>query len=337
MKKGIFSVLHYLLPMKNILSMHCSANVDLEYKNPCLFFGLSGTGKTTLSTDPNRLLIGDDEHGWSENGLFNFEGGCYAKAIRLSKDDEPDIYNAIRHGALLENVVYDPDTHKVDFDNASKTENTRVSYPISHIENSLSYKGLPSTSGHPKNIIFLTCDAFGVLPPVAKLDEEQAMYHFISGYTAKVAGTERGITEPVATFSPCFGGPFLTLHPLRYAELLKSKMTTYGSEVFLVNTGWVGGSPSSGANRISIKDTRTIIDSILNKTINKSNFNKDDVFGLMIPEKLNGIEDHILNPINAWNDKDEFHLESKKLSDLFKENFIKYGNEVEHLKSGGPF
>ena len=337
MKKGVFSILHYLLPMKNILSMHCSANVDLENKNACLFFGLSGTGKTTLSTDPNRLLIGDDEHGWSENGLFNFEGGCYAKVIRLSKNDEPDIYNAIRHGSLLENVVYDENTHKVDFDDASKTENTRVSYPISHIENSLSFKGLPSTSGHPKNIIFLTCDAFGVLPPVAKLDEEQAMYHFISGYTAKVAGTERGITEPVATFSPCFGGPFLTLHPLRYAELLKSKMATYGSEVFLVNTGWVGGSPPSGASRISIKNTRTIIDSILNKSINKSNFNKDDVFGLMIPDKLNGIDDQILNPINAWNDKKEFHLESKKLSDLFKENFIKYGNEVEHLKLGGPF
>ena len=337
MKKGIFSVLHYLLPMQNILSMHCSANVDLQNKNACLFFGLSGTGKTTLSTDPNRLLIGDDEHGWSENGLFNFEGGCYAKAIRLSKDDEPDIYNAIKHGALLENVVYDENTHRVDFDDASKTENTRVSYPISHIENSLSFKGLPSTSGHPKNIIFLTCDAFGVLPPVAKLDETQAMYHFISGYTAKVAGTERGITEPVATFSPCFGGPFLTLHPLRYAELLKSKMATYDSEVFLVNTGWVGGSPSSGASRISIKDTRTIIDSILNKSINKSNFNKDDVFGLMIPDKLNGIEDHILNPINAWNDNEEFHLESKKLSDLFKENFTKYGDEVEHLKVGGPF
>ena len=337
MKKGIFSVLHYLLPMQNILSMHCSANVDLQNKNACLFFGLSGTGKTTLSTDPNRLLIGDDEHGWSENGLFNFEGGCYAKAIRLSKDDEPDIYNAIKHGALLENVVYDENTNRVDFDDASKTENTRVSYPISHIENSLSFKGLPSTSGHPKNIIFLTCDAFGVLPPVAKLDETQAMYHFISGYTAKVAGTERGITEPVATFSPCFGGPFLTLHPLRYAELLKSKMATYDSEVFLVNTGWVGGSPSSGASRISIKDTRTIIDSILNKSINKSNFNKDDVFGLMIPDKLNGIEDHILNPINAWNDNEEFHLESKKLSDLFKENFTKYGNEVEHLKAGGPF
>ena len=337
MKKGIFSVLHYLLPMKNILSMHCSANVDLQNKNACLFFGLSGTGKTTLSTDPNRLLIGDDEHGWSENGLFNFEGGCYAKAIRLNKHDEPDIYNAIRHGALLENVVYDENTHKVDFDDASKTENTRVSYPISHIENSLSFKGLPSTSGHPRNIIFLTCDAFGVLPPVAKLDQEQAMYHFISGYTAKVAGTERGITEPVATFSPCFGGPFLTLHPLRYAELLKSKITSYGSEVFLVNTGWVGGSPSSGASRISIKDTRTIIDSILNKSINKSNFNKDDIFGLLIPNKLNGIEDHILNPINAWKNKEEFHLESKKLSDLFKENFIKYGNEVEHLKVGGPF
>ena len=335
MKKGIFSVLHYLLPLKNILSMHCSANVDLENKNACLFFGLSGTGKTTLSTDPNRQLIGDDEHGWSDSGLFNFEGGCYAKVIRLSKDDEPDIYNAIRHGALLENVVFD-DKNQIDFEDGSKTENTRVSYPIHHIENSLSYQGLRSKSGHPKNIIFLTCDAFGVLPPVARLNAEQAMYHFISGYTAKVAGTERGITEPVATFSPCFGGPFLTLHPLKYAELLKDKMTEHESKVFLVNTGWVGGSPSSGASRISIKDTRSIINSILDQDINNSKFNKDEIFGLMIPSDLKGIDSKILNPINAWSDKEKYHSESRKLSDLFKENFVKYGDEVKHLKVGGP-
>jgi len=336
MKKGIFSVLHYLLPLKNILSMHCSANVDMNNDNACLFFGLSGTGKTTLSTDSNRLLIGDDEHGWSDDGLFNFEGGCYAKVIRLDKNEEPDIYNAIRHGALLENVVYNQDTNKIDFNDGSKTENTRVSYPLSHIENSLYSKGSNSVSGHPKNIIFLTCDAFGVLPPVAKLDPTQAMYHFISGYTAKVAGTERGITEPVATFSPCFGGPFLTLHPLKYAELLRDKMEEYNSKVFLVNTGWVGGSPSSGANRISISNTRKIIDAILNQNINNENFNKDEIFGLMIPDKLEGIDSEILNPINAWDDKELFSSESKKLSDLFKQNFTKYGDVVNHLKVGGP-
>ena len=336
MKKGIFSVLHYLLPLKNILSMHCSANVDMNNENACLFFGLSGTGKTTLSTDPNRLLIGDDEHGWSDDGLFNFEGGCYAKVIRLNKDEEPDIYNAIRHGALLENVAYNEETNKIDFNDGSKTENTRVSYPLSHIDNSLYSKGHNSISGHPKNIIFLTCDAFGVLPPVAKLDPKQAMYHFISGYTAKVAGTERGITEPVATFSPCFGGPFLTLHPLRYAELLRDKMEKYDSKVFLVNTGWIGGSPSSGANRISISNTRKIIDSILNQNINNENFNKDEIFGLMIPEKLQGIDSEILNPINAWANKELFASESQKLSDLFKQNFTKYGDVVNHLEMGGP-
>ncbi len=336
MKKGIFSVLHYLLPLKNILSMHCSANVDMNNENVCLFFGLSGTGKTTLSTDPNRMLIGDDEHGWSDNGIFNFEGGCYAKVIRLNKEDEPDIHNAIRHGALLENVVYDLDTNEIDFNDGSKTENTRVSYPLNHIDNSLYGKGYDSISGHPKNIIFLTCDAFGVLPPIAKLSTEQAMYHFISGYTAKVAGTERGITEPIATFSPCFGGPFLTLHPLKYAELLKEKIKTYGSKVFLVNTGWVGGSPSSGAKRISIGDTRKIIDSILLGSINEVSFNKDEIFGLMIPSSLDGVKSEILNPINAWSDKGLFINESKKLSDLFKKNFKKYGTEVEYLVSGGP-
>ena len=336
MKKGIFSVLHYLLPLKNILSMHCSANVDMDNKNACLFFGLSGTGKTTLSTDPNRMLIGDDEHGWSENGIFNFEGGCYAKVIRLSKEDEPDIYNAIRHGALLENVVYDKVTNVIDFNDGEKTENTRVSYPLNHIDNSLYAKGHDSISGHPKNIIFLTCDAFGVLPPIAKLDTNQAMYHFISGYTAKVAGTERGITEPSATFSPCFGGPFLTLHPLKYAELLKEKINNHGSKVFLVNTGWIGGSPCSGANRISIGNTRKIIDSILTGSISNVSFSRDEIFGLMIPNSLDGVNSEILNPVNAWDDKNLFIDESKKLSDLFKENFKKYGAEVEYLLSGGP-
>ena len=336
MKKGIFSVLHYLLPLKNILSMHCSANVDLDNKNSCLFFGLSGTGKTTLSTDPNRMLVGDDEHGWSENGIFNFEGGCYAKAIRLNKEEEPDIYNAIRHGALLENVVYNDATNVIDFNDGSKTENTRVSYPLDHIDNSLYGKGYDSISGHPENIIFLTCDAFGVLPPISRLSADQAMYHFISGYTAKVAGTERGITEPVATFSPCFGGPFLTLHPLRYAELLKEKIALHGSKVFLVNTGWIGGSPSSGASRISIADTRRIIDSILSGSINGESFTEDQIFRLMVPDNLDGVDPAILSPISAWVDKQFFTEESKKLSSLFKQNFKKFGKEVEHLVCGGP-
>ena len=232
--------------------MHCSANVDEKNNNPAIFFGLSGTGKTTLSTDPLRPLIGDDEHGWSDEGIFNFEGGCYAKVINLNPEEEPDIYNAIKEGALLENVVYDEESLEIDFNDGSKTENTRVSYPLDHIENSISGKGMPSIAGHPKKIIFLTCDAYGVLPPVAKLTSDQAMYHFISGYTAKVAGTERGISEPTATFSPCFGGPFLTLHPLRYAELLKKKMKKFNVPVYLVNTGWVGNSAKSGASRFSL-------------------------------------------------------------------------------------
>ena len=267
MKKGIFSVLHYILPLKGILSMHCSANIDADGINSSLFFGLSGTGKTTLSTDPDRPLIGDDEHGWSDDGIFNFEGGCYAKVINLNKNEEPDIYKAIRHGALLENVCFNDKTRLIDFTDNSKTENTRVSYPINFIDNSVASLGRPSIGPHPKTIIFLTCDAYGVLPPVSKLNSNQAMYHFISGYTAKVAGTERGITEPIATFSPCFGGPFLTLHPLYYAELLKEKINKYNSNVFLVNTGWIGGSPSSGAKRISIKNTRLMIRSIINGLI----------------------------------------------------------------------
>ena len=336
MKKGIFSVLHYLLPLKGILSMHCSANVDENFENAALFFGLSGTGKTTLSTDSNRPLIGDDEHGWSDNGIFNFEGGCYAKTINLDKEAEPDIYNAIKDGALLENVVYDSITKEINFNDNSKTENTRVSYPMHHIENSLVAQGYDSKCGHPKNVIFLTCDAYGVLPPIALLDSGQAMYHFISGYTAKVAGTERGITEPVATFSPCFGGPFLTLHPLKYAELLNQKIKKYNSKVFLVNTGWIGGSASSGKKRISIKNTRAMITSILDGSISKSTFIEEDYFGFKIPTSLTNVDNNVLNPINAWDDKEKYNSEAIKLGQLFRDNFITYGREVEYLIASGP-
>jgi len=336
MKKGIFSILHYYLPLQGVLSMHCSANVDNNGKNAALFFGLSGTGKTTLSTDSNRPLIGDDEHGWSDDGIFNFEGGCYAKTINLDKDDEPDIYNAIRHGAMLENVVMDPVTNKVDFDDGSKTENTRVSYPLDYIKNSIFAKGNPSIAGHPDTIIFLTCDAYGILPPVAKLDIEQSMYHFITGYTAKVAGTERGITEPQATFSPCYGGPFLTLHPLTYAKLLKEKIDKFKSKVYLVNTGWNGGSAQSGAKRISIKDTRSIITSILNGSIENSNYERDIVFGLQIPKTLEGVDSRILNPRKAWNDTTQYDDESIKLAQHFIDNFKKYGKDVEYLEKAGP-
>ena len=336
MKKGIFSLLHFLLPQKGILSMHCSANVDNNFKNPALFFGLSGTGKTTLSTDPNRPLIGDDEHGWSDAGIFNFEGGCYAKTINLDKEAEPDIYNAIRTGALLENVVYDEKTKVIDFNDNTKTENTRVSYPMNHIENSLVAQGMNSTCGHPKNIIFLTCDAYGVLPPISLLSDKQAMYHFISGYTAKVAGTERGITEPVATFSPCFGGPFLTLHPMEYAKLLSEKIHKHNSKVFLVNTGWIGGSPSSGNKRISIQNTRAMITAILDGSINNAEFEKEDYFGLSIPLSLNNVDDNVLNPMNSWNEKYKYDLEAKKLAKLFKDNFLIYGDEVQSLSKFGP-
>ena len=336
MKKGIFSVLHYLLPLKGVLSMHCSANVDNSFSNTALFFGLSGTGKTTLSTDPNRPLIGDDEHGWSDNGIFNFEGGCYAKTIKLDKNAEPDIYNAIKVGALLENVVYDVDKKEINYDDSSKTENTRVSYPMNHISNSLVSQGRDSIATHPTKIIFLTCDAYGVLPLISKLTVEQSMYHFISGYTAKVAGTERGITEPQATFSPCYGGPFLTLHPLVYAKLLKEKIEKYNVDVFLVNTGWIGGSPLSGADRVSIKNTRSMITSILDCSINNVSFIKENYFGLMIPTSLSNIDENILNPINSWKNKDQYHEEAIKLAEKFKDNFNLYGKEVEYLINSGP-
>lgn len=336
MKKGIFSVLNYMLPLQGVLAMHCSANVDKNAENPAIFFGLSGTGKTTLSTDPERPLIGDDEHGWSDDGIFNFEGGCYAKVIDLNPEHEPDIYNAIRHGALLENVVFDEETKEIDFTDASKTQNTRVSYPLNYIDNSVYGQGKPSMSGHPETIIFLTCDAYGIFPPVSKLTPEQAMYHFISGYTAKVAGTERGITEPVATFSPCFGGPFLTLHPLKYAELLKQKMNQHQVPAYLVNTGWVGASAQSGAKRISLPVTRQIIHATLDGSIDSSAFEADPYFGIMVPQRLGDIDPDILVPAKAWKDQTEYNNIAKKLVKKFQKNFEQYDLGDAEILSAGP-
>ena len=336
MKKGIFSVLHYMLPLKGILSMHCSANVDEDGKNSAIFFGLSGTGKTTLSTDPKRPLIGDDEHGWSDDGIFNFEGGCYAKTINLDPKEEPDIYNAIRHGALLENVIFDADTGVVDYSDSSKTENTRVSYPLNYIDNSIYGKGEPAIADHPNTIIFLTCDAYGVLPPVAKLTPEQAMYHFISGYTAKVAGTERGIKEPTATFSPCFGGPFLTLHPLRYAELLREKMNKHSVPAFIVNTGWVGATAQSGAKRISLPVTRSIIHTILDGSIKNTTFEKDPYFGFMVPKTLSDIDSNLLVPAKIWEDQMQYKNIANDLVKKFQNNFNQYDLGDAKVRESGP-
>jgi len=330
MKKGIFSMMNYWLPLEGKLSMHCSANVG-EKGDTALFFGLSGTGKTTLSTDPKRKLIGDDEHGWDDDGVFNFEGGCYAKCINLDPSSEPEIYAAIRRDALLENVVAD-ENGVVDYKDGSKTENTRVSYPIYHIDN---YE--PSSSaGHPKNIIFLSADAFGVLPPVAKLTKEQAMYYFLSGYTAKVAGTERGITEPVATFSACFGEPFMPLHPTVYAKLLGEKIDKHGVNVYLVNTGWSGGAYGVG-KRMSIKATRACINAILDGSITKCEFENFDKFNFAIPKELDGVETKLLNPINTWANPAEYNASRDKLAKMFVENFKRYEDVkegVEYAKAG---
>jgi len=336
MKKGIFSVLHYVLPQKGVLSMHCSANVDEDGSNSAIFFGLSGTGKTTLSTDPKRPLIGDDEHGWSDDGIFNFEGGCYAKTINLDPEDEPDIYNAIRHGALLENVVYDPHTRIVDYNDNSKTENTRVSYPLNYIENSVFAKGQPAIANHPETIIFLTCDAYGVIPPVSKLSPEQAMYHFISGYTAKVAGTERGVTEPTATFSPCFGGPFLTLHPLKYAELLREKINQHNVPSYLVNTGWIGAGAQSGAKRISLQVTRKIIYAILDGTIKNANFETDPYFGVDVPTSLDDLGPETLISSKAWSDLEEYKSVAEQLVNKFQENFKEFNIDDDKIVKAGP-
>jgi len=330
MKKGIFTMMNYWLPLEKILSMHCSANIG-HHHDVALFFGLSGTGKTTLSTDPRRKLSGDDEHGWDDKGIFNFEGGCYAKCIDLSAESEPEIYAAIKRNALLENVVADP-SGVVDYKDGSKTENTRVSYPINHIENhEPSLKG-----GHPKNIIFLTCDAFGVLPPVSKLTKEQAMYYFLSGYTAKVAGTERGVTEPQATFSACFGEAFLPLHPTAYGKLLGEKMEKHGVNAYLVNTGWAGGGYGVGA-RMSIKATRSCVNAILDGSIEEAEFEQTQFFKLSIPKELPGVDSHLLNPRNAWKNKDEFDATAQKLAGMFVNNFKKYTTanvDVDFTKAG---
>ena len=331
LKKGIFSMMNYWLPLEGKLSMHCSANVGKE-GDTALFFGLSGTGKTTLSTDPKRALIGDDEHGWDDDGVFNFEGGCYAKVINLDEKSEPEIHGAIRKNALLENVVFDEDG-VVDYEDGSKTENTRVSYPIEHIENHE-----PSLhAGHPKNIIFLTADAFGVLPPVSKLTKEQAMYYFLSGYTAKVAGTERGITEPVATFSACFGEAFLPLHPTVYGELLGKKIDEHGVNVYLVNTGWTGGVYGVG-HRMSIKDTRACINAILDGDILNSEFDVTKTFRLHVPKTLGDLDPEILNPRNAWEDKEAFDKTRDELAQMFIDNYRKYQEDTTKtdFSSAGP-
>ncbi|MBZ7940813.1 phosphoenolpyruvate carboxykinase (ATP) [Campylobacter molothri] len=325
MKKGIFSMMNYWLPLENKLSMHCSANVG-EKGDVALFFGLSGTGKTTLSTDPNRKLIGDDEHGWDDEGVFNFEGGCYAKTINLDPKNEPEIYAAIKRNALLENVVLNEDK-SVDYSDSTKTENTRVSYPIDHIKN----HEPTLKAGHPKNIIFLSADAFGVLPPISKLSKEQAMYYFLSGYTAKVAGTERGVTEPQATFSACFGEPFMPLHPTVYARLLGEKIDQHGVNVFLVNTGWTGGSYGIG-QRMSIKATRSCINAILNGSINDCEFENFEVFNLAIPKNIIGVESLLLNPINTWKNQEEYCLKRNKLAKMFIENFKRYEDVKEGLE-----
>lgn len=332
MKKGIFSMMNYWLPLEGKLSMHCSANVGSD-NDVCLFFGLSGTGKTTLSTDPNRALIGDDEHGWDEHGVFNFEGGCYAKVINLDSKSEPEIFGAIKKDALLENVITDR-TGRVDFEDGSKTENTRVSYPIDHIHNHKE----DLHAGHPDNIIFLTADAFGVLPPVSKLTRDQAMYYFLSGYTAKVAGTERGIVEPVATFSACFGEAFLPLHPTIYADLLGDKIDKHNVNVYLVNTGWTGGKYGVG-KRMSIKDTRACITAILDGSINDVEFDTLPVFNLSIPKSLKGVRDYdVLNPKKTWDNKEQYDETLAELAGMFRENFNRYDTHGVHcdLSSAGP-
>ena len=332
MKKGIFSIMNYFLPLQGIGSFHCSANQG-KSGDTALFFGLSGTGKTTLSTDPKRKLIGDDEHGWDNDGIFNFEGGCYAKTIDLTAEKEPDIFGAIRRNALLENVDID-EKGRVNFASAKFTENTRVSYPIDHIENIVK----PTSQGtHPKKIIFLTCDAYGVLPPVSKLTNKQAMYQYLSGYTAKVAGTELGVTEPTSTFSACFGRAFLSVHPTLYAEILGKKMEEHGSTAYLVNTGWIGGGYGIG-NRISLKATRSIIDAILDGSIESAEFRNYDVFNFQIPVALAGVDSGILNPSETWNDKTAYNETVKKLADQFVANFKKFATTAvgQDVESVGP-
>ena len=323
-KKGIFTILNYILPLeKDVLSMHCSANMGSE-GDVAIFFGLSGTGKTTLSADPNRKLIGDDEHGWNAESIFNFEGGCYAKCIDLSAEKEPQIYKAIKPGALLENIVFNEGTNSVNFADGSITENTRVAYPIDHIDNAKT----PSYGGNPKNIFFLTCDAFGILPPISKLTTEQAMYHFISGYTAKVAGTEVGVTEPQTTFSACFGRVFLPLHPTKYADLLGKKLAEHPEvNVWLINTGWSGGAYGTG-HRMSLKHTRSMITAALNGELNNVAYTAHDTFGVLIPQSCPNVPSELLNPRDTWADKAAYDEKAKHLAELFVKNFEKYAAQA---------
>ncbi|KAJ0411770.1 hypothetical protein ATCC90586_006729 [Pythium insidiosum] len=330
MKKGIFSMMNYYLPMNGVMSMHASANIG-HHGDTAIFFGLSGTGKTTLSADPKRELIGDDEHGWDDEGVFNFEGGCYAKTIDLSAENEPDIFNAIRPNAMLENVWIDEATNQPDYFNKTKTENGRVSYPIYHIP----HHEKSSKGNHANVVIFLTCDAYGVLPPVSKLTAGQAQYHFLSGYTAKVAGTERGVTEPQATFSTCFGAAFMTLHPTKYADLLKQKLEKHNTQVYLINTGWSGGAYGVG-KRMKLPYTRKCVDAVLDGSIEQAEFVEDPVFGVQIPTAVNGVPSEILNPRNAWADKDAFDATSRKLAREFVDNFKQFILPDNDLSVFGP-
>jgi phosphoenolpyruvate carboxykinase (ATP) len=323
MKKSIFTILNYTLPERGVFPMHCSANVGAA-GDTALFFGLSGTGKTTLSADPARRLIGDDEHGWSDRGIFNFEGGCYAKCIKLSREAEPQIYNAIRFGSVLENVVVDPESREIDYNDGSITENTRATYPVDYIENCV----IPGVGGHPKTILFLTCDASGVLPPIARLTTDQAKFHFISGYTAKVAGTEAGVTEPTATFSTCFGAPFLPRHPAEYAKMLGAKLAEHGSRVYLVNTGWSGG-PYGVGKRMGIKLTRSLVSAALSGALDKAEMATHPVFGVAYPTSAPGVPEGVLDPRSTWSDKSAYDTKARHLAKLFVENFEKYKEGAE--------
>ncbi len=329
-KKAMFSVMNYILPPRGVFPMHCSANIGKK-GDAALFFGLSGTGKTTLSADPNRMLVGDDEHGWSDKGIFNFEGGCYAKCINLNREAEPQIWDAIKFGSVLENVVVDKKTLIPDFNDGSLTENTRAAYPLDYIPGAIT----PSIGGNPKIIVFLTADAFGVLPPVARLTKEGAMYHFMSGYTSKLAGTERGITEPKATFSECFGAPFMSRHASVYAKMLGEKITKHNTKVYLINTGWSGG-PYGIGKRMNIKHTRMMVTAALTGTLDMVKYRHDEVFNLDVPETCPEVPSEVLNPRNTWAEKEGYDNSARKLAQMFVENFKKFGNTAKEIRDAGP-
>ena len=332
-KKSIFTAMNYFMPQQGVMSMHCSANFGKDRDDVALFFGLSGTGKTTLSSDPSRTLIGDDEHGWSDEGVFNYEGGCYAKVIRLDPKGEPEIYETTRKfGTILENVILDNSTRRVDLNDGSLTENTRSSYPISHVSNAVR----DGMGGHPNNVFFLTADAFGVLPPIARLTNEQAMYHFLSGYTAKVAGTERGVTEPQPNFSTCFGAPFMPLRPGIYAELLGDKIKKHGAKVWLINTGWTGG-PYGVGNRMKLAHTRRMIAAVLNGELDDMPMIEEPFFGLSVPQAMQDVPSEVLNPRNTWSDPEAYDAQAQRLVGMFKENFKQFEENVsEEIKAAGP-